>query len=84
MELSMPAITVKNIPPDIYERLRQSAESNRRSINSEIIACIEQAVRSREVDPDLLLANARRLRAKTAVHPISDVEFTQAKRSGRS
>jgi len=79
----MPAITVKNIPPEIYQRLKQSAASNRRSINSEIIACIERAVRSQEVDPDLLLANARRLRAKTAAHPISDAEFTRAKQTGR-
>ena len=33
----MPTITVRNIPTDLYEWLKQSAEANRRSINSEII-----------------------------------------------
>jgi hypothetical protein len=83
MELNMPTITVKNIPPEVYEKLKQSAEISRRSINSEIIVCIERAVRSQPVDPDLLLANARKLRSKTASHPITDSEFTQAKVTGR-
>ena len=55
-------ITVKNIPVEIYEKLKRAAEISHRSINSEIIACIERAVCSQEIDPDLLLANARRLR----------------------
>lgn len=42
----MPSITVKNIPEDLYDLLKQRAEANRRSINSEIIVCIEQAIHS--------------------------------------
>jgi hypothetical protein len=79
----MPTITVKNIPPDLYEKLKRAAELSHRSINSEIIACIERAVRSQPIDPDLLLANARRLRRKTASHPITDDEFLRAKNAGR-
>ena len=79
----MPTITVKNIPPELYEALKRAAVSSHRSLNSEIIACIERAVRSQPVDPEALLASARRLRARTAAHPISDQEFTQAKSQGR-
>ena len=79
----MPSITVKNIPQGIYEILKLSAKMSHRSINSEIIACIERAVSSQPVDPELLLSNARKLRAKTASHPITDGEFTQAKCDGR-
>jgi antitoxin FitA len=79
----MTTITVKNIPTEIYEKLKQSAQLSRRSINSEIIACIERAVRSQIVNPDLLLANARKLRAKTASCSIDDDEYTQAKTAGR-
>ena len=79
----MTTITVKNIPPEIYEKLKQSAKLSRRSINSEIIACIERAVRSQQVNQDILLANARKLRTKTASHPITDDEYTQAKTAGR-
>jgi len=79
----MPTITVKNIPADIYEKLKKSAETSRRSINSEIIACIERAVQSQQINPDLLLSNARKLRSKTSSHPITDDEFNQAKTTGR-
>lgn len=79
----MPTVTVKNIPVEVYEKLKRAAEISHRSINSEIIACIEQAVGSQEVDPNLLLANARKLRTKTANHPITDRELAQAKAAGR-
>jgi plasmid stability protein len=79
----MTTITVKNIPTDIYEKLKQSAKLNHRSINSEIIASIERAVRSQALDPGLLLADARRLRERTAPYPITDDELTQAKSKGR-
>ena len=79
----MTTITVKNIPPEIYEKLKQLAASSHRSINSEVIACIERSVRSQQVNPDLLLASARKFRAKTASYPITDTEFTQAKNEGR-
>jgi len=79
----MPTITVKNIPPELYERLKQSARANRRSINSEVIVCIEQAVGCRKVDPEAMIARARTLREKTAPYQITDDEFNQAKRAGR-
>ena len=79
----MATVTVKNIPSDIYEKLKLSAQRSRRSINSEIIACIERSVRSQQINPDLLVANARKLRNKTISHPITDNEFNQAKTAGR-
>jgi plasmid stability protein len=79
----MATVTVKNIPDDLYERLKAAAEADRRSINSEIILCIEQAVASRRIDPEKVLESARRLRALTADHPIDDEEFNRAKAEGR-
>ena len=79
----MPTITVKNIPSDLYEKLKHAAEVNRRSINSEIIVCIEQMVSSQPFNPERTLAGARLLRLKTASHPISASEFNQAKISNR-
>ena len=79
----MATVTVKNIPDELYERLKTVAEINRRSINSEIIVCIENAVTSRRINPDEVLENARRLRQLTAGHGISNEEFNQAKAAGR-
>lgn len=79
----MATITVKNIPDDIYERLKSVAEANRRSLNSEIIVCIENAVRSRRIDTEAMLTNARKMRQITAQFSISEEEFNQAKAEGR-
>ncbi|MBW2340165.1 MAG: Arc family DNA-binding protein [Deltaproteobacteria bacterium] len=79
----MATVTVKNIPDELYKRLKTVAEINRRSINSEIIVCIENAVTSRRINPDEVLENARRLRQLAVGHRISDEEFNQAKAEGR-
>jgi plasmid stability protein len=79
----MATVTVKNIPDELYDRLKTVAEINRRSINSEIIVCIENTVTTRRINPDEALENARRLRQLTAGHRISDQEFNQAKAEGR-
>ena len=79
----MATITVKNIPDELYERLKSVAEINRRSINSEIIMCIENTVMSRRINIDKVLEDARQLRQLTAGHLISDEEIDQAKAKGR-
>jgi plasmid stability protein len=79
----MATVTVKNIPEDLYERLKRLAEANHRSINSQIIVFIEQAVSSRRIDLDEVLASARQLRDKTMPYQITDEEFNEAKKAGR-
>ena len=60
----MPSITVKNIPETIYEKLKKQAEAQHRSMNSEIIACLEQSVNPIRVSPDEILRQARMMRKK--------------------
>ena len=79
----MTTITVKNIPEDIYEKLKRSAELNHRSLNREIIACLERAVSSQVIDVETVLAGARQIREKTARYSITEAEFDQAKSAGR-
>lgn len=79
----MPSITIKNIPPKLYERLKHHAEANRRSLNSEIIACIEQVVASRLIEPEAFLQKARMLREKNQDYLLTDDEFPQTKQAGR-
>lgn len=79
----MPTVTVKNIPADLYEHLKASARAHRRSINSEVIVCIERAVSHQVVDPEAMIARARKVREQTAGYQITDDEFCQAKAAGR-
>lgn len=78
----MPSITVKNIPEDIYDRVREQAKAHHRSINSEIIACLEQTVKSQQVSTDDILQEARRLRKKAKVS-LSSEEIESAINEGR-
>ena len=80
----MKTITVKSIPNELYERLKQRATDNRRSINSEIIVCIEQAVQSRKYENiDNILAKAREMRNRTGGHLLTADELSQMKAVGR-
>jgi hypothetical protein len=79
----MPTITVKNIPADLYEQLKECATANRRSINREIITWIERGVRVRKINPEALLVRARQLRQKIRNHVVTDDELRTAKLSGR-
>ena len=80
----MPTIAIKNIPADLYEDLKKSAKSRRRSINNEVILYIEQAVRSRQIDPDDYLHRVESLRRRINVLPLTDALLRQAKDEGRS
>jgi len=80
----MRAITVKNIPDNLYQRLKQSATENRRSINSEILVCIERTVQSQKHESvNDILARARQLRQKTKGHVLTDRKFSEMKTAGR-
>ncbi len=79
----MATFTIKKIPANLYEKLKQSAEINRRSINSEIIVCIEKSVRSQKLDSEKVLAKARKIRTLTQAVPITDDDLMQAKEDGR-
>ncbi len=56
-------LTLKNIPDAVYERLKAAAKQNRRSLNSEAILCLEQALVPGKLSPKDRLARARALRA---------------------
>jgi antitoxin FitA len=76
-------LTLKNIPDEVYRRLKASAESHRRSMNSEAIVCLEAALRPGRVNPEERLARARALRARLPDR-LLDVEALDAiKREGR-
>jgi len=83
METEMTTITVKNIPPLIYERLKRQAENNRRSINGEIITILEKALSIQPIDVETALENARKLRELTANNTLTTEEIEEMINEGR-
>lgn len=79
----MPTLTLKNIPEDLYTRLKAAAEAHRRSLNSEILYCVEQTLFPKKINVNEYLAEARRLRKKTAALPLNDDLLNAAKNAGR-
>ena len=75
--------TVKNIPQDLFAKIKARAGRNRRSINSEIISILDAAVTTRPVNPDELLARARELRSRTHGFLLDQDFIDKAKREGR-
>ena len=71
----MPTITLKNIPEDLYEQLKIQAALNHRSINSEVIVCIEKGVQKRVHATDSILLQARQVREKSKQYLIRDQEL---------
>lgn len=80
----MANVTVKGIPDDIYERLKQEAESNHRSVNREIIHRLERSVSAPVVDADRYLADLEALHGRASSLPhLTDELLRSARDYGR-
>ncbi|MGM0466800.1 MAG: FitA-like ribbon-helix-helix domain-containing protein [Acidobacteriota bacterium] len=79
----MATLTIKNIPEEIYDRLKRRAKASRRSINQEVIAVIERALETPPIDVDATLERTRKIRELTAHYRIRDDELKQWKNEGR-
>jgi hypothetical protein len=67
----------------VYDHLKKGAAAHRRSINSEVIVCLERTFSSRPLDPDAFLDRVDALREKVALPPLTEDAFRIAKASGR-
>lgn len=80
----MATLTIKNLPDDLYARLKERAERHRRSLNGEAITCLEAALgESARADPDDLLAGLRRARAGVRNVFLTDAALKSARSAGR-
>ena len=78
----MPSITIKYVAPTLHQRLKDAAARHRRSLQNEIVACLERYVDQLPTPKAELLADAAALRSKLPRldHNLVD----QYKRVGRS
>lgn len=79
----MPSITVKGIPEELFKLLKCRAELDRRSVNSQIIICLEEVLRGHRPNPTAVLARIDALRERLALPTLSDEELKRAKGEGR-
>ena len=79
----MATITLKNIPDDLYAKLKKSAAAHRRSMNNEAIVCIERVLAANRIDPKAFLEEARKLRESMPGIYVTDEDLNAAKRWGR-
>ena len=74
-------LSIKNAPDDLVALLKQRAQRNRRSMQQELLAIIEDAVRPlRRLTPLELLAEVEKLEFET---PSESAEIVRATRDGR-
>jgi len=74
-------LSIKNAPDDVVQRLRDRAERHHRSLQGELMAIIEAAVREgRPATPAEILAEVRRLGLRT---PSEAAGIVRADRDGR-
>ena len=78
----MAAITIKNIPEDLYRRLRHAAEIHHRSINGELIHCLEVTLKPQQIPVARRLERIRRLRPVDS-EAITPAEIADAIEQGR-
>lgn len=77
-------LTLKNIPDEVYNRLKVAAELHRRSLNSEAIVCLEAALVPSRVKPSERIARARELRAELSQGKFRARDIETHKRQGRA
>ena len=75
-------ITIRDIPDEVYEKLKQQAKLHHRSINSEAIYYLKRMVQSHRPDPDQIIASAKKLKQQ-AKGSLSMEEIQEAIDQGR-
>ena len=84
LENNMPTtLTLKNIPDEVYVRLKASAESHRRSLNSEAIVCLESILLPGRATAEEVIARARAIRDSLPKGKFSAKDIDAFKREGR-
>jgi plasmid stability protein len=84
MELIMPSLTIKGLPVDLLQGLRDAASRSHRSLNAEVLVRLQRSVRPTVVDPDRFLEDLAALHATLPPgRPLSRAAIDRAKRSGR-
>jgi antitoxin FitA len=78
------SLTLKNIPDEVYERLKVVAGEHRRSLNSQAICCLEASLVPVRMGAEEHLQRARELRRAFSGRKPGASEIDAMKRAGRA
>jgi plasmid stability protein len=79
----MPVLTIKGMPDSLYRRLKKRATANRRSLNSEILSCLEEVTGRIPPDATQLLKMADERRNSVKLPFLTDKFLRAAINRGR-
>ena len=79
----MPSLTIRDIPEDTLEMLRQRARRNHRSLNGELLAVLETHALAPATDPLKLIAEVREIQQRYNVPAVEHAEVDALKRRRR-
>jgi plasmid stability protein len=79
----MPSVTLEDVPDPIYQEIRRRAEQHKRSLDQEIIACLEATYRESEQEfKERILRRATEME-KEVKGWLTDEILNEAKNAGR-
>jgi plasmid stability protein len=81
--LPMPALTIKNIPTELYNELKHVAAQHHRSINSEVIIRLKETLFPRRISPKDRLASIQAFRSQIKPNIIATEDIEQVINQGR-
>lgn len=76
-------LTLKNIPDALYGRLKETADAHRRSLNSEVIVCLESILLPKKISVDERLVRVRQMRQTLGGVAYSAEDIAQFRAEGR-
>ena len=83
-ETTMPTtLTLRNIPDEVYVRLKALAASHRRSLNSEAIVCLESVLLPGRATAEEVIARAQSIRESLPKGKFTAKDIDAFKREGR-
>jgi plasmid stability protein len=83
-EIKMATLTIRNVPAKLHKLLKESAARHRRSVNNEVICCLEKVLLAHRVDPQEFLAEVDALRKRMPNVYLAEEFLREAKNEGRS
>ncbi|MFH0825580.1 MAG: Arc family DNA-binding protein [Pseudomonadota bacterium] len=79
----MTTMIIENVPDRLYDGIKKRAEEKGRTVDDEVITCLERALRRERVDPEAFLAEVEALQQRISLPYLTDEILRAAKEEER-